>query len=141
MLLDAAALAARGLPGQVGWTDSVRFAELDPLGHVNNVAYLAWFEMIRVRYLIEIGLTRYRAGEPGFVVRRLDAEYRAEMKLHDDYVLTAETTRVGRTSLEHAYAVHSKGAVAATGTCTVVMVVDGRAAPLTEAMRAALAAG
>ncbi len=138
MLLDANALRARGLPGQVGWADSVRFAELDPLGHVNNVAYLAWFEAVRVRYLLTFGLTAYRPDDPGFVVRRLDAEYRAELKLHDDYAVTAATTRIGRTSFEQSYEVHAARGLAATGTCTVVMVRGGRPAPLTDAMRAAM---
>ncbi len=139
MMLDAAALAARGLPGQVGWADSVRFAELDPLGHVNNVAYLAWFEAVRVRYLLTFGLTAYGPDDPGFVVRRLDADYLAEMKLHDDYVVTAATTRTGRTSFDQSYEVHADGAVTATGTCTVVMVRDGRPSPLTQPMRMAMA--
>ena len=138
MLLDAAALAERGLAGQVGWTDSVRFHELDPLGHVNNAAYLAWFETVRVRYLTGFGLTAYGPDDPGFVVRRLDAEYLAEMRLHEDYVVTAATNRIGRTSFEQLYEVHGRAGLAARGTCTVVAVVAGRPVPLTDAMRAAM---
>ena len=138
MLLDAAALAAEGLTGQIGWRDAVRFGEVDPLGHVNNLAYIAWFETVRVRFLTVRGLTAYRPDDPGFVVRRLDAEYRAEMRLHDAYVVTAATTRIGRTSFEQAYEVHADGGVTATGSCTLVAVREGRPSPLTEAMRAAL---
>jgi acyl-CoA thioester hydrolase len=139
MLLDAGALAARGLTGQLGWSDAVRFGELDPLGHVNNVAHLAWFEALRVRYLTARGLTSYGPDDPGFVVRRQDAEYRAEMRLHDEYVVTAATTRLGRTSFEQSYEVHAGGGLAASGTCTLVAVRDGRPLPLTDGMRAALA--
>ena len=138
MLLDAAALAERGLPGQLGWSDAVRFSELDPLGHVNNVAYLAWFEGIRVRYLTALGLTSYGPDDPGFVVRRLDAEYRAEMRLHDPYTVTVATTRMGRTSFEQDYEVHGRAGLTASGSCTIVMVRQGRPAPLTDAIRAAM---
>ena len=141
MLLDSGALAERGLAGQLGWTDVVRFQELDPLGHANNLAYLAWFEAVRVRYLLAHGLTTYGPRDPGFVVRRLDAEYRAEMRLHDAYVVTAATTRIGRTSFEQSYEVHGDAGMTASGSCTVVMVRDGRPAPLTDEMRAAMEGG
>jgi acyl-CoA thioester hydrolase len=34
----------------------IRYADLDPQGHVNNAAFLTYFEQARVRYLIHLGL-------------------------------------------------------------------------------------
>jgi acyl-CoA thioester hydrolase len=34
----------------------VRYGDLDPQGHVNNAAFLTYFEQARVRYLTELGL-------------------------------------------------------------------------------------
>jgi acyl-CoA thioester hydrolase len=34
----------------------VRYGDLDPQGHVNNAAYLTYFEQARVHYLVELGL-------------------------------------------------------------------------------------
>jgi acyl-CoA thioester hydrolase len=45
----------------------VRFAEIDALGHVNNTAYMTWFESFRLPYL------RHQAGRrrlPGRDVQR-----------------------------------------------------------------------
>ena len=33
------------------FTDEVRFADLDAMGHLNNVAFLAFFESARVAYV------------------------------------------------------------------------------------------
>ena len=125
----------------LGWADTVRFGELDPLGHVNNAAYLVWFEALRVRHLTAIGFTQYRPEDPRFVVAALDATYRAELKLHEDYVLATRCTRVGRTSFVMAYRCMAGGrADAASGSATVVMLRDGRPAPLSDEQRAALGA-
>lgn len=34
----------------------IRYADLDPQGHVNNAAFLTYFEQARVKYLIHLGL-------------------------------------------------------------------------------------
>ena len=139
MLLTPDDLAKRGHEGwALGWADSVRFAELDPLGHVNNVAYLSWYEALRVRHLMHTGLTAYRPEDPQFVVVALDATYKAEMKLHDDYVVATRCAKTGNSSFVMEYGVFRDEAQVAGGTCTVVMLKDGRPAKLGNARRAAL---
>ncbi|MGR3542227.1 MAG: acyl-CoA thioesterase [Hasllibacter sp.] len=139
MILTPDDLSARGHDGwALGWADSVRFAELDPLGHVNNVAYLAWYEALRVRHLMHAGLTAYRPEDPQFVVVALDATYRAEMKLHDDYVVATRCAKVGGSSFVMEYGCFRGEAQVAGGTATAVMLRDGRPARLDDARRAAL---
>jgi hypothetical protein len=62
--LGQSQLAAAGLEGHwvLGHRDKVRFSEIDQLNHVNNVAYLRWFEVLRVRYFVMWGMTRYAPG-------------------------------------------------------------------------------
>ncbi len=59
-------------PWPLALADRVRFAELDPLNHVNNVAYLIWFETARVTYFKRVGISTYadNAVEPRIVSRR-----------------------------------------------------------------------
>ena len=46
--LDKPALEKLGITGwSFGMRDRVRFSELDPLNHVNNAAYLSWFETVQ----------------------------------------------------------------------------------------------
>ncbi|PRY95219.1 acyl-CoA thioester hydrolase [Hasllibacter halocynthiae] len=139
MILASGDLSTRGLDGwALGWADSVRFAELDPLGHVNNVAYLSWYEALRARHLMHCGLTAFRPEDPQFVVVALDATYKAEMKLHDDYVVTTRCGKLGNTSFTMEYACFRGEAEMAGGTATVVMVRGGRPERLNEEQRAAL---
>ncbi len=100
-------LAGLGIPG--GWpyglADQVRFGEIDGLGHVNHLAYLRWFESLRVAYLRDYGVTNLDGQGPGVVVRQVQAAYHQPMFLGETYVATTRTTALGRTSFTMAFAV------------------------------------
>ena len=76
----------------------MRFAELDVLKHVNNAAYMVWFESIRIRYFQDWGPTRYRPDDPRLVIRRAMLDYLAEMHMDEVYVVTARCTAFRSTS-------------------------------------------
>ncbi len=121
-------IAQSGVPGRwsYGLRDRVRFAEIDQLNHVNNVAYLQWFEMIRVRYFVEWGMTSYGPGDPQVVMRAQTAEYLAPMHLGDDYLVACRTASFRRTSFTMEYVCFSDG-VKVTGQSVIVMVEpDGK---------------
>ena len=140
MLLTPDDLARHGLPGwALGWADSVRFGELDRQGHVNHAAYFTWFEGLRIRHFIHAGLSKYRPEDPRFVVASITANYRAEMKLHDEYIVATRCARIGRSSFVMEYGVFRDDAETANGAATVVLLRDGRPSPLTDFERAALA--
>jgi acyl-CoA thioester hydrolase len=67
--IDAPGLRALGIPAPwaFGLADRVRFAEIDALGHVNNTAYLTWFESFRLPYLKARGVTDYGPESPRLV--------------------------------------------------------------------------
>lgn len=98
--LDAAQQTAFGLPAPAPFAmaDRVKFSELDPLDHVNNVAYISWFENIRIRYFNAWNISHYRPADPRIVIRKIDVDYLAEMRLHDDYVVTARCANFRTTS-------------------------------------------
>ena len=141
--LDAQALRSSGIPEpwSVGMSDTVRFGELDILGHVNNTAYLQWFETFRVSYFQAYGIADYLAGEvPRIVLRQVGVDFLAEMKLGDAYIVTGRTVEMRRTSFRMEYAVWSGGKLRATGWAIIVTLgQDGTKAPLADTMRAAFA--
>ncbi|MGB0900632.1 acyl-CoA thioesterase [Halocynthiibacter sp.] len=104
-----------------GMADRVHFHELDSLNHVNNVVYFSWFENIRVRYMQEWGLSDYSAtsDNPRLVVKNVSADYKREMHMGEDYLVTARTKEFRNTSFTMEYALWSDG-LRATGEAVVV---------------------
>jgi len=127
--LDQPVLAALGIDGWAyGYTDRVRFCELDALNHVNNVEFLRWFETIRVAYVVDYGFTSYNgADDPMLVVRRVTADYHAPVFQHEDYTVTARTRSLKSSSFIMDYAIFSDGSLRATGEAVVISLEnDGR---------------
>ena len=68
----------------------IRYADLDPYGHVNNAVYLAFFEQARFAYwhaLADLaGITELEAGDvPGarYVIAETTVRYKAPIFLDD----------------------------------------------------------
>ena len=121
--LDAAQLRAEGIDGFAwGYADRVRFHELDALAHVNNNAFLRWFETARVLYMLDYGVSGFSRGpdDPQLVVRRQVADYLAPMFHDESYIVTARTRLVKASSFVMEYAVHSGGSLRATGEAVMV---------------------
>ena len=139
--LDAAALAARGVPPEwrFGMADRVRFAELDPLRHVNHAAYLAWFEMLRVHYVRDIGLSSYDLVTGlEIVLKAIDCQYHAPLHLGEDYVVTARTVGFRRTSFRMHYGVFAPD-LRVEGSALIVLLDrdSGQKTPIPEHVRTA----
>ena len=116
------------------WTfaiaDKVRFAELDPLNHVYNVAYLTWFESARVAYFQHIGLSQYKDSkrEPRIVIRRGIVAWLQEMRAEEVYVVASKTIAYRTTSFSMAQEIWSGGTLRATFECVIVLLTpDGSA--------------
>ncbi|MEM9425317.1 MAG: acyl-CoA thioesterase [Pseudomonadota bacterium] len=128
--LDRPALTALGIEGfAYGYADRVRFHELDALNHVNNVVFLRWFETIRVRYVVDYGLTSYAADDdPQLVVRRVTADYLAPVLMGQDYVIATRTTLVKPSSFLMDYGLFVEGRQVSSGEAVVVSLTpDGSA--------------
>ncbi len=142
--LNATQLRANGIPDPwtFGQADRVRFYELDALGHVNNTAYLRWFETVRVGWFAEYGISDYGPDDPTFVVRSLTCDYIAPLFLNDRYIVTARCISFRTSSFVKRYAVWSEGALKAEGQ-TVIVQTDTAGTtkmPLSGATRDALIA-
>ena len=120
--------------------DRVRFAELDPLNHVNNVAYLIWFEGSRVAYFKHVGLSTYEDGasEPRIVIRRGEMDWLQEMVADEDYVVCTRTIAYRNTSFTLLQEIWSGGTKRARFECVIVLLQpDGSGRmPIPDAIRA-----
>jgi acyl-CoA thioester hydrolase len=126
--LPVETLRAQGVPAPIafGHADRVRFAELDPLDHVNNARFLAWFETLRIAYLRAYGLADYadRAGRPRLVLRRVTVDYRAPLHLDETYVAAGRTRAWRRTSFTMEYGVWAGGTLRATSEAVICLLED-----------------
>jgi acyl-CoA thioester hydrolase len=106
--LRSGAADPRDLPGEFRHRVdiTVRFADTDAMGHVNNAKYLTYCEMARIRYWTDVTGEPIALGTEGaesLILAEARITYRAPA-FHGE-VVTVETraTRIGHTSftLEH----------------------------------------
>lgn len=79
----------------------VRFSDLDPYGHVNNVAYFEYYQEARIATLARIG-DGYMAddGFPPMVVARADIEYALPILFrHEPYDVDTWVSKIGTKSM------------------------------------------
>jgi len=101
------------------------------------VAYMVWFETIRIRYFQDWGLTSYSANDPRIVIRRAEIDYLAELHMDADYITTIRCTATRTTSFTLNSELWSAGTKRATFSCVVVLLTpDGSARlPIPEQVR------
>lgn len=124
------------------WIDEhVRFADLDVLGHVNNVAFTAYVENARAAFLREIGLWVLNAPRQN-VIARLEMDYRHELHYPALMRVGINVLRVGRSSFALGTGVFSADRCVASA-ATVQVRIDTQSrqpVPLSEDERARLLA-
>ncbi|MEM1374094.1 MAG: thioesterase family protein [Pseudomonadota bacterium] len=125
-------------PWAFGLKDQVRFGELDVLAHVNNAAYLRWFENVRIHYFSAYGVNDYSGPLPRIVLKSVGLEFLAEVTLHDVYIVTARTVSFRRTSWAMEYGVWVGTRLTTTGSAVLVNLdATGAKQPLPEAWKTA----
>ncbi len=137
---DEQLAAGLSTPQPLAMADKVRFAELDVLRHVNNKAYMTWFETLRVAYgdLYTLDLYPKAGPAPRVVIRSGEVHYIEEMVMGEDYITTAGVTAFRNTSYTMHQELWSAGRLRATFDCVIVTLYpDGSGRyPLPEAVRA-----
>jgi len=120
---------------------SLRFADLDALGHVNNLATAAIFESVRVSFLAEAGMP-VSAPKRGFVIARMTVDYLRELHFPGEVEVGTRVLRIGRSSITIGQGLFSNGECIATGTAVCVRIdrASGRAIALDAPLRARIAA-
>lgn len=117
--------------------DRVRFSELDILRHVNNKAYLGWFETARVSYFDRFCAKHFAGGPaPRSVLRNANVHYRREMVLDEPYITTARVIAFRNTSYVMEQQIWSDGLRATLEAVMVLRSPDGSAGyPLPDTLK------
>jgi acyl-CoA thioester hydrolase len=118
-------------------SDNVRFADLDPNQHVNNAAYASYFETARVT-LMKDGANGLSPEGFGWVMVRLDINFRAELPWPGKIELGLGVAKIGRTSVSFDQVVFSEGKCVASARAVNVLVdqVTRKPVPLTSEIKA-----
>jgi acyl-CoA thioester hydrolase len=132
---------ARLVPDNYPYATSVetRFQDLDPLGHINNVAMAALFENGRVRFNRELLVERKRrvAGER-WLIARVEVNYLAEGHFPDPITVTSGIGRIGTASWDIVSAAFQNGQCIGLCDTTIVRTNELGSAPISDAFRAEL---
>jgi acyl-CoA thioester hydrolase len=114
----------------------VRFADLDPLNHVNNVAFYTLMETARIAFFRTIAPSL--SGH--FVVARSECDYVAEIRGGTPSVdVTVSVEKIGRTSFALLHELRVGTQLVGVGrTVQVVLDDDRRPRPLNDQERALL---
>lgn len=118
----------------------LRFGDIDPLRHLNNVAVAQLYEEARVRFLNESGVRERLEPKHWFVIAELTVQYLAEGFYPDPVVVGTGVLRVGGSSFTLAHALFQNGRCIGTSDGVLVHVdrVAGGARRLPEAAAALL---
>ena len=115
----------------------IRWRDLDPYGHVNHAVFLTYLEEVRDEWL----MTAVGDDALGYVVARVEIDYRRELTQKDDRVVARiELDSLGTSSVCTVEALYVKGGDLAAEAKAVLVACDDqhRPRPLTDEERAVL---
>lgn len=129
---------------------TVRYRDLDPLGHVNNAVYASYLEWARVTFRQALAEAEGQSLSPlasarefGYVIAELTIAYRSPAYLGEILDIGIKVATAGRTSFVFEYAITEResGRLVANGRTVQVMVNPhtGNKMPVPDAYLAAVA--
>ncbi|HSS63749.1 MAG TPA: thioesterase family protein [Gammaproteobacteria bacterium] len=121
-------------------TDVIRYNDLDPNGHVNNVAVCTFFEDGRVMFRNRHFKNQVANVLTGFVLARYVIEYHRPLAFPGSVDIGTTIIRIGRSSYTFGQAVFRGEQCAATAEAVQVRVDPntGRSVPLSDEFKAML---
>jgi len=116
--------------------ETVRFRDVDAMGHVNNAVFLTYLEDARIAFLRPLG-----ADVPEMILARAEIDFRAPLAEGDDLEIGVRPLSVGNKSFELGYEVRVGDRVAAEAKTVIVSYdyASGRSVPVPESWREKLA--
>jgi acyl-CoA thioester hydrolase len=110
-------------------SDNVRFADLDPNGHVNNAVYATYFETGRVTLMKDRSYGLMPEGV-GWIMVRLDMHFRAELRWPGKIEMGLAVAKFGRTSVTFDQVVFSEGICVASAQSVSVLLDETTRKPM-----------
>lgn len=114
---------------------SVRFQDLDAVGHVNNAVYATYLEEARIGYLKEV--FDVDTQQLGAVIANLEIDYRRPVRDDRHVTVAVRTLEPGTASVPMEYEIRADGEVVATAQ-TVLVTIDyesGETRPIPDEWR------
>lgn len=119
---------------------TVRWADMDSLGHVNNAKYFTYLESARTAFFDTVDLWRFREHpRQGIAVVQAACNFRQQVRYPAELEVGLRVTRIGEKSFTLEYGIFRKGTDEVVGdgsTVAVWMDFDAsQALPITPEMR------
>jgi acyl-CoA thioester hydrolase len=96
---------------------SIRFSDIDAVGHVNNAIYLTYFEVARFNYWRDV--IDWNFTENGIIVGRAEVHYLKPVMLHDQISCGVRVVRIGNSSFDVMHILIRTNASGVEEICTV----------------------
>jgi acyl-CoA thioester hydrolase len=119
---------------------TLRYSDMDAMGHLNNAVYATLFEAGRVDYLNQVLLDLTPEGA-GYVIVKLTIEFKTEAHYPGVAVIKTRIVRVGGSSMTYAQEVMIGGKTVATAEsiCAMFNLTHRKAMRCPEALRMRIA--
>ena len=119
---------------------SVRWGDMDALGHVNNIMYFRFFEQTRIAWYEQAGFAPLGSGDTGMVIVDNHAEYLRPVVYPAAMEIRMAGHSPGGSSFVSTYTLVIDGTLYTRGRSKVVWVnlTSGRSTRLPDALRARL---
>jgi acyl-CoA thioester hydrolase len=120
---------------------SIRWADMDAFGHVNNVWYFRYMEQARIEWLVaQAPQWVEKDAEEGPVIVNASCDFLIPLVYPADFEVRMFLGKPGRSSIDTWYEIWSDGRLFATGASRMVWIKrsTGRSTPLPHAVAAAV---
>ncbi|MGE0126796.1 MAG: acyl-CoA thioesterase [Blastocatellales bacterium] len=122
-------------------TRRIRWADADAAGRLHYPRMFEYFEEGETELLRAAGFNVFNSSGYDFPRKHVEAVFHRVLPLDAPFVMRVTVGKLGNTSIRYDYQVFADEActqLALEGSMTVVVVKDGRPAPIPEEMRKAL---
>lgn len=117
---------------------TLRWGDMDLLGHVNNLAIVGYFQEARIRFTEMLGIPPLPGMHSGPIEAATNIQFSRQLHYPGNITLSSYVEKIGNTSFTlHHTIIDSEGKVAVSGTEVIVYFdfVNQCKIPLTEALR------
>jgi acyl-CoA thioester hydrolase len=122
---------------------TVRWGDMDSMGHVNNAKYFTYSESARMSYFAAVHMQEHRENErhgPALVTATLN--FRRQVRYPAELEVATRVSEIGRSSFKMEYEIFHRGTDdrVADGSGVIVWVDygTGKSSPLPEGLKAAI---
>jgi acyl-CoA thioester hydrolase len=122
---------------------TVRWGDMDSMGHVNNAKYFTYCESARMSYFAAIGMYDHREGDKhGPALAAAHLNFRAQVRYPADLDVLTRVSEIGRSSFRMEYEIVQRDSRerVADGHGIIVWVdyATGRSTPMPESLKQAI---